>query len=247
MALTDRRRRSAPVGVHRFELGVAVTLRLQSRSGRVEVIAEPREDVEAEGDKIESLIDDGGAALRIRNGHGSKPLLVRCPIGTDVAVGTQSGSVRMSGAFGAISVTTMSGKIEVEAADEADLRSVSADISIGDCRGRCRMNTASGTSLAGHVGSLAAGTVSGSIKVDHVDGALKARSVSGTIQAATDGEGAIMVKTVSGKVHIELPKGVEPRTRFKSFSGRVRCDCPEGSDLLIEAMTVSGAIEVVPA
>lgn len=235
------------MGTRRFELGVAVTLRLQSRSGRVEVTAEPRDDVEAEGEHLESLVDEGGAVLRVRNGNGSKPLLVRCPVGTDVVVGTQSGHVRLAGDFGSVSVTTMSGKIELDSADEADLRSVSADVSIDTCRGRCRMNTASGTATAGHVGSLAAGTVSGSIRVEHVDGAFKARSVSGSIQAATDGEGAIMVKTVSGKVHIQLPRGIEPRTRFKSFSGRVRCDCPEGSDLLVEAMTVSGAIEVVPA
>ncbi|HYM14047.1 MAG TPA: DUF4097 family beta strand repeat-containing protein [Dehalococcoidia bacterium] len=234
------------MGVRQFELGVAVTLRLQSRSGRVEVVAEPREDVEAEGEQVEALVDDGGAALRIRNGHGSKPLLVRCPVGTDVAVGTQSGAVRMVGEFGAISVTTMSGRIEVDAADEADLRSVSANITIGTCRGRCRMRTSNGTATAGHVGALSAGTVSGSIKADRVDGAIKARSVSGSIEAASCGDGAITVKTISGKVHIELPKGVEPHTRFKSFSGRVHCECPEGSDLLIEAMTVSGAIEVVP-
>jgi len=235
------------VGVQHFELGVAVTLRLQSRSGRVDVIAEPRDDVLAEGDRIEALEDDGEATLRIRNGRGSRPFTVRCPVGTDVTVGTQSGGVRLAGDFGAVSVTTMSGKIEVESADEADLRSVSASITVGSCRGRCRMNTANGTATAGHAGALSVGTISGSIKAERVDGALKARSVSGSIEAACHGDGAIMVKTVSGKVHIELPEGVEPHTRFKSLSGRIRCDCPEGSDLLIEAMTVSGSIEVVPA
>jgi DUF4097 and DUF4098 domain-containing protein YvlB len=225
---------------------VAATLRLQSRSGRVEVIAEPRDDVVAEGDRIESLADDGGATLRIRNGHGTKPFQVRCPAGADVAVGTHSGGVRLIGDFGVVSVTTGSGAIEVESADEADLRTMSASITLGSCRGRCRMNTASGKVQAGTVGAASAGTMSGSINIDKVSGSLKARSVSGSINAACHGDGAIAVKTVSGKVHIELPEGVEPRTRFKSLSGRVRCDCPEGSDVLIEAMSVSGSIEVVP-
>ncbi len=234
------------MGVHRFELPVAVTLRLQSRSGRVEVFAEPRDDVEAEGDKIESLFDDGGATLRVRNGHGHKSFTVRCPIGTDVTIGTHSGAVHMEGEFGIVSVTTMNGKIEVERADEADLRSVSGSLTLAACRGRCRLNSGSGSVTAGSVGAASAGTMSGSIKLQHVDGSLKARSVSGSIDAACGGEGAIAVKTVSGKVHIELPADVEPQTRFRTISGRVRCACPEGSDVLIEAMSVSGSIEVVP-
>ncbi len=231
---------------HRFDLPVAVTLRLQSRSGRVEVIAEPRDNVVADGDRIESLVEDDGATLRIRNGRGQKPFQVRCPAGADVAVGTQSGPVRLIGDFGIVSVTTATGAIEVDSADEADLRSMSASISLGSCRGRCRMNTASGKVQAGNVGAASAGTMSGAIEIDRVSGALKARSVSGSIRAACGGEGAIAVKTVSGKVHIELPQGIEPHTRFKSLSGRIRCDCPEGDDVLIEAMSVSGSIEVVP-
>jgi DUF4097 and DUF4098 domain-containing protein YvlB len=235
------------VGAQHFDLPVAVTLRLQSRSGRVDVIAEPRDDVLAEGDKIEALSDDGGATLKIRNGRGTRGFTVRCPVGTDVTVGTQSGAVRMAGDFGTVSVTTMSGSIEVESADEADLRSVSASVTLGSCRGRCRMNTASGTVSAHSVGAASAGTMSGAIRIDRVLGALKARSVSGSINAACGGEGAIAVKTVSGKVHIELPEGCEPTTRFKTLSGRVRCDCREGNDLLLEAISISGSIEVVPA
>ena len=234
------------MGAQLFELPVAVTLRLQSRSGRVEVIAEPREDVLVEGDSIESLVDDGGATLRIRSGRGNKPLLVRCPAGTDVTVGTQSGPVKMTGDFGVVSVTTASGAIEVESADEADLRTMSASVTVGACRGRCRMNSASGKVQAGSVGAASAGTMSGSIQIDEVNGSLKAHSVSGSIDAACGGEGAIAIKTVSGKVHIELPQGCEPKTRFRSLSGRIRCACPEGTDVLLEAMSVSGSIEVVP-
>lgn len=234
-------------GSKRFELPVAVTLRLQSRSGRIDVIAEPRDDVVVEGDRIEALTEDDGATLKIRNGSGTKPFLVRCPVSTDIAIGTQSGPVRLVGEFGTVSVTTMSGKIEVESADEADLRAVAGSVEIGLCRGRCRLNSASGKVTAHHVGAASAGTMSGPIRIDLVSGALKARSVSGSIDAACGGDGAILVKTVSGKVHIQLPKGVEPRTHFKTFSGRVHCDLPEGTDLVLEAMTISGSIDVVSA
>jgi DUF4097 and DUF4098 domain-containing protein YvlB len=234
------------MGTQRFDLPVAVTLRLQSRSGRVDVVAEPRDDVLVEGDRIEALAEDGGATLKIRNGSGAKAFVVRCPAGSDVTVGTQSGPVRLTGDFGIVSVTTMSGKIEVESADEADLRAVAGAVEIGRSRGRCRLNSGSGKVIAHDVAAASAGTMSGNIRIDRVNGAFKARTVSGSIDAICGGEGAIAIKTVSGKVHIQLPRGVEPRTHFKTLSGRVRCDCTEGDDLLLEAMTISGSIEVVP-
>src|SRR4051812_32406309 len=117
----------ASLDVQHFDLPVAVTLRLQSRSGKIDVVAEPRDDVEIEGDRFSTAEADGGAVFEVRSGHGgSKNLTVRCPAGTDVAVGTQSGNVKMTGDFGTVSVTTLSGAIDIEGADEADLRTGSA-------------------------------------------------------------------------------------------------------------------------
>ena len=229
-----------------FDLPVAVTLRLQSRSGRIDVVAEPREDVVVEGDKFDAGEADGGATLEVRSGHGgSKPLLVRCPVGTDVVVGTQSAAVNLRGQFGIVSVTTMSGGIDVERADEADLRTGAGGVHLGSCGGRCRMNSMSGSIVAGAVGAASAGTVSGSITIERVAGRLKARSVSGPINIACGAQGAIVVKTVSGKVHLELPNGTALDTRFKTLSGKVRNPFPAGHDCRLEAMSISGSIELV--
>ena len=57
-----------------FDLPVAVTLRLQSRSGKIEVVAEPREDVVVEGEKFDVSEADDGATMEVRAGYaGSKP------------------------------------------------------------------------------------------------------------------------------------------------------------------------------
>jgi DUF4097 and DUF4098 domain-containing protein YvlB len=225
-----------------------VTLCLQSRSGKIDVIAEARDDVAIDGEGFTARETDDGTTLEVRAGHaGSKPLSVRCPNGTDIIAGTHSGTVRLAGDFGIVSVTTMSGAIELDTADEADLRTGSAPISLATCRVRCRLNTISGKISAGHVGSIAAGTMSGSIHIERVGGKLKARSVSGSIHCLCDGEGEIKVKTVSGKVHIKLPDGTGLSTRFKTLSGRVRNELPHGDDVYVEAMTVSGSIELVPA
>jgi len=233
------------VGTKRFDLPVAVTLRLQSRSGKVHVVAEPREDVEVEGDRIDALEEDGGATLRIRIGHGGSQLRVRVPAGSDVAVGTQSGSVLMEGEFGKVSVTTMSGHIELDRADEADLRTMSGGVTVAACAGLCRMSSISGKVAGGHLDSAVAQSTSGSIKLERVDAGVKARTVSGSVVVGAGGEGSIAVKTVSGSVHIELPPGTEPRVRFKTM-GNVKCGFPEGGDVLVEAMSLSGSIEVVP-
>jgi DUF4097 and DUF4098 domain-containing protein YvlB len=236
------------MSTERFDLPVAVTLRIQSRSGKVEVIAEPRDDVLVEGDGFDAREMDGGAALEIRSGRGgSKSVSVRCPAGTDVEIGTHSGDITATGELGIVSATTMSAKIEIDRADEADLRSGSGNITVGNVRGRSRLNTMSGKIEAGTLGACACGTMSGKIHIDRVIGPLKARTVSGAIEATSGGEGSITVKSVSGKVQISLPEGTGVSRRFKTLSGRVRCPFPEGTDCHIEAMTVSGAIDLVPS
>lgn len=232
----------------RYDLPVAVTLRIQSRSGKIDVTAEPREDVLVEGEGFEAREAEGGSALEIRSGRGgSRPLSVRCPVGTDVVIGTHSGGIRTEGELGIVSATTMSAPIDVDRADEADLRTGSGNIKLAGTQGRCRMNTMSGKIEAGTVGACSCGTMSGDIRIGLVIGPLKARTVSGSIEASCRGEGSIAVKTVSGRVTIELPEGTALHRRFKTITGRVRCPFPEGDDLNVEAMSVSGSIDLVPA
>jgi predicted membrane protein len=52
------------------------------------------------------------------------------------------------------------------------------------------------------------------------------------------------VRTVSGKVEILVPRELRPATRLKSVSGRVQCDCEEGSDGEISVASISGKITV---
>ena len=56
--------------VRSIDLPVGVTLRLQSRSGRVNVIAEAREDIQVETDSVETRIEDNGGALLVRSSRG---------------------------------------------------------------------------------------------------------------------------------------------------------------------------------
>ena len=231
----------------RYDLPVAITLKLQSRSGRVHAIAESRDDIEAETDSLESFLDDNGRTLVIRSSRGgSKPLTVRCPIDTDVVIGTHSGSVSLEGRFGIVRATTMSGNVSLADAEEADVRTMSGSIEVGTVRGRVRLNAISGKVTAVEVDSAMTSTVSGLIKLEKVLGDVRARSVSGSIDMHASGDSAIAVKTVSGRVRIILPEGTEPTTMFKT-RGNVRCDFAQGRDCRIDAVSLSGSIEVVPA
>lgn len=231
----------------RYDLPIAITLRLQSRSGKVHAIAEPRDDIEAETDELESFLDDNGRTLVVRSSRGgSKPLVVRCPIDTDLVIGTHSGTVALEGRFGSVRVTTMSGSVSLTDAEEADVRTMSGSIEVGTVRGRVRLNAISGKVTAVEVDDATTSTVSGPIKLDKVLGDVRARSVSGSIDMHASGDAPIMVKTVSGRVRIVLPEGTEPATFFKT-RGNVRCDFARGVDCRIEAASLSGSIEVVPA
>lgn len=233
--------------VRNMELPLGTALRLQSRSGKVQVIAEARDDVQAETDDVEAFFDRRDKLLVVRSSRGgSKTLSVRCPLDTDVVAGTQSGAVSMQGKFGNVSVTTMSGDIEIDTADDADMRSMSGKLHIGRCLGRCRMNAVSGTISGQSFDTAYASTISGSIKLGQIMGDVRAKSVSGNIELRALGDGTIAVKTVSGRVHIELPPGTEPQTIFKT-RGHVTCDFAPGHDCRIEAASLSGSIEVVSA
>lgn len=230
-----------------FDLPIAAGLRVQSRSGRVHVIAEGRDDVSVETDSPEAFYDEAAQVLTVRSSRGgSKTITVRCPVDTDVEAGTHTAAVRLEGKFGAVRVSTMSGGIEVQESDAIDLRSMSGTISLGTCHGRCRVNNVSGSVTGAAADDLHASTVSGSIKFDRVLGEVRARTVSGSVEFEATGAAPITVKTVSGKVRITLPEGTEPQTVFKTH-GRVRCDLPPGCDCRIEAASLSGSIEILPA
>ncbi len=108
-------------------------LRVVSKSGNVDVIAEAGGGISVSGGVLVTE-PDGTVVVNV----GSKSLEVRCEPGTDVVVGTMSGSIRFHGEFGAVRVATKSGKIEIEEATEVDARTASGSVRVDECAGACR-------------------------------------------------------------------------------------------------------------
>lgn len=223
-------------------------LRLTTTSGRVTVTAEERGDVAIEsGAPSDGRIETdatGLVALKSARG-GSAALEVRCPAGSDVVVGTVSGKVDLQGQFGRVHVTTISSSIEIDRAEEIDVRSVSGSIEIGRCSRGCRVHTKSGRATLGSAGDTQMSTISGRIRLDAAQGDVRANTVSGKVEVGMEAAGDVAVKTMSGAVSVQVPDGVRPSARLRSLSSHPRCDCEEGTDCEITVQSLSGKIEVV--
>jgi hypothetical protein len=214
----------------RFDMPPGAALRIITGSGDVTLTAEDRQDLEidAGGRSVQPRTKDRGRTVVVRAARLlSVDLHIRCPLDTDVSVGSISADVRLAGSLGSVKVTTVSGQVQVDAAADVDVRSVSGDLSVANCRGRCRLNTRSGRITA----RTAAGPT-------------HASTISGDVQLQTSGQGDMAVRTVSGEVTIEVPHGKQPRARLRSLTGRVHCDCPQGTDFDLQCTTVSGRVEV---
>jgi DUF4097 and DUF4098 domain-containing protein YvlB len=141
----------------------------------------------------------------------------------------------------------VSGSTKVERAEELDVRTISGNIEVARCTGRCSLQSKTGRTTCQSARDARASTISGAIRVDEATGKVRAQSVSGSVEVGTARDGDVAVQTVSGSVKIEVPEGVRPHAKLVSLAGRPTSDCPEGNDCRIAVRSMSGRISVVKA
>ncbi|MBK5289946.1 MAG: DUF4097 family beta strand repeat protein [Acidimicrobiia bacterium] len=214
-------------------------IRITASSGRVHVVAESRGDI---------VIDQGqehpmGGVLEVKGSSGG--VRMRVPEGTDLVVGTHSGSVELGGRLGELRITTRSGRVEIDACAALDARSVSGRVDVGTVDGDCRIKTANGRITVGRVGgALNVASVSGRIDVTDVGGSARANSVSGSVHVGLTTAADARADSVSGSVTVELPQGVHPKASLISVSGGCICEVTEGEDCSVIGRSVSGRIRI---
>jgi DUF4097 and DUF4098 domain-containing protein YvlB len=216
-----------------------VRLNVSTRTGEVRVVAAPDQKLAVEG----GTVHEHRGTFEVRRSSGASPLVVRCPAGSDVTVGTISGRVALEGPLGEVRVATVSGKVHVADAASVDVRSKSGSVEVLRCGGECRVVVTSAKVHVGRARRAAIAGVSGVVLAEDVEGA-DVKTVSGKVRVTTSGAGHVSVHTVSGKVEVQVPRDVRPATRLRSISGRVQCDCPVGDDGEIAVASVSGTIRV---
>jgi DUF4097 and DUF4098 domain-containing protein YvlB len=225
-------------------------LHLSTVSGHVTVRAEERADVliESGAPREERIAADATGRIALRSARaGSANLEVRCPLGSDVSVGSVSGQVRLEGRLGVVRVNTVSGHVEIGLAESVDARTISGDVAVERCDARCRVQSKSGKAVVRSAGDALVSTFSGEIRLDEALGDVRAQTASGRVDVALGARGDVAVQTMSGSVRVAVPPDVRPAMRLRTLAGRPRCDCPEGSDCEIRVQSLSGKIEVVPA
>lgn len=212
------------------------SVRISSDQHRVRVIAEQRPGVVVEGSA--EVTHDGGT---VTIGSVSSALTVRVPEGVSVVVGSRSGRVSISGAAGNVAVITESGRIEIDHAASVDARTSSARITLGRCDGECRIRTESGRIEVGSCCGADVSTSSGRISISQVDGPVRAHCVSGRIDIAMDSAHDIDAETVSGRVAVSLPHGVDA---WQPTGPADSAPAPAGSDCVVRVRSGSGRVDV---
>ena len=211
------------------------SVRISSGGHPVKVVAEDRPDIRVKGD---AEVSDDGHAVTIA---AAGPLTVRIPEGLDVLVGSGSGRIEVTGAAGDVSVLTDSGRIDIDDAASVDARTNSARVVVGRSGGECRVRSESGRVEVGACGSADVATDSGRIVLKHVDGPVKAHCVSGRIEVEMDSAHDIDAETVSGRVTVSLPPGVEA---WHADEPHDSSDQPDDCDCVVNVRSVSGRVRV---
>jgi len=227
-------------------------IRVLSASGGVTVIAEERDDVDVEPANRMVELKEGRGRHRHHRGilghlrtheHGEgerqhRPVLevktksgnleVRCPIGSDVSVGAISGNVKLIGTFGSLKISNVSGGIEIDSATgNVDARAVSGSVHVKNCGGTCDVSSKSGN-----------------VRIDHVEGSAHASTISGGVEIGTAGRQEVELKMVSGGAKVTVLGEKLPRVRFNSLSGKMHCECKQGSDFDLKVRSISGSLEI---
>lgn len=226
---------SATAGYRPAELAGA--LRVAAHSGKVRISAGPGDEIVVE--RGVARLSDG--RLEVQPDRGVVDVVV--PEGTDVVVGTTSARVELIGALGSVAATTASGRIELERARTADLRTRSAPILAGTVQDRLRVETSSGRIEVAAAATLEASTVSGRL-VCMVGERAAVRSVSGRVELVVRSpEPDIGVETVAGRVDVTVPAQARPRLQLVT-GGRLRADLPDGDLGEVRVRSVSGNVSV---
>ncbi len=190
--------------------------------------------------KGRATIDDRGL---VRAPSGANVDIV-CPAGTNVFVATVSAAVVCEGPLGSVRISSTTGRIEVQDCLEADLRTRTGKIVVGTAQRRCRA-----TSTTGSVHVTASPELDVTVTTASVEagGIVRARvhGAAGGVRLVAVAPGDVDVRTMSGRVDVEVQGDWAPTTDLRATSGSIRDRLPDiDRDGRLQVRTMSGRITV---
>lgn len=212
-------------------------VRVASTSGRVDLIAEDRTDVDVRGD---AEVTRTSVATTITGDHHH--LVIRVPTGIDVVIGTTSGRVDLTGSLGATAVTTDSGRIGIADATSIDARSNKGRIEIGRCAQQCCLRSDHGAVVVRSCGSADVATTTGRISLREVQGVARAHCTNGRVDITMATANDVSAETVTGRINVSMPPNVRV---FHTDLAQGSTERPDGADCVVATHSVTGRVEVV--
>lgn len=210
------------------------TVDLTQLSGDVVVTAWDRAEVQ-----VRAYVERGQLRRRFSPSHvavdvepvrgrtGESRIDVSVPAGVRVTVRSRSGDVSVRGTGAAVEVRSTSGDVTVsDAADRVVLETLS-----GDVRG-ARLG-----------GAVRAESTNGSIELREVSGDVEAETTSGDVVLTGVRSRLARITTVGGDIEYEGALDAAGRYDFRSHSGDIRLEIPEGSGARFSVETFSGALD----
>jgi DUF4097 and DUF4098 domain-containing protein YvlB len=179
-------------------------------------------------------------------------VVAHVPVGTDVALTSTSGDVRLVGRLGVVRLHTASGDIEMGDAARVDVTTASGEFSCGNVDGEATVSSVSGDCSLRRVGGRLDATVtSGDLRVDRCDGDLTIGSTSGDVRVGCCAGSDIAVRSISGDVRVGLPTGIRVEAEIATLSGRATLpepapasDAGDRRTVRLHLKSVSGDIRV---
>jgi DUF4097 and DUF4098 domain-containing protein YvlB len=160
------------------------------------------------------------------------------PAGSRVDIDVKSADVELVGRHGRTAVTTASGDIVAEYAEELNARTASGDVSCRQVGGAAVATTASGDIRLGSVGGSAeVATASGDIDVPAAEGDVKARSASGDVVLGQIG-GSVAVRTASGDTRVRSVR--RGTVEINAASGDIEVGVAAGVAAWLDVQSLSG-------
>lgn len=165
-----------------------------------------------------------------RRGHDDVTLEISVPQNTAVEINGMSVDVTVIDVCGDVTVGTLNGDVDVRCAADAQISSVSGDVTLADVRGDAEVSATSGSiEVRGVRGTAALHAVSGDITMSGMDGSqVEAETVSGEVDYAGRilDSGRYRFASHSGDVTVRVSGTLNAAVESETFSGELVSDWP---------------------
>jgi DUF4097 and DUF4098 domain-containing protein YvlB len=245
--------------MHTFQTPQPIHLRVELYVGRVEIRADETDEttvelephdstaeelvsrarVEQVGDEIRVLVPrTRGGGLFGRKGEITGR--IRVPQHSSINVETASADVETHGRLGDADVSTGSGEIRVNEADDTRVRSGSGDIVVDHVHGSLEAKGGSSDLTVGDIMKDATITTgSGDVEISNAHGHLRVKTGSGDVVVE---EVRKSIDALAGSGDLVIKRVEQGRVKAKTGSGDVLLGIADGTAAYLDVMAASGEV-----